>query len=216
VIDKLPSYVVEQNRIDLYQNTMRVMALMVQHQSRTDISTFVDGMRWTAETIGTQIPDINKTKIKAALKWLVDNLFIEKRGEEWFVKPEGIDAFREEMTTTSIATGSIIQAFRDEALTGCDDRGKQSSLSKVALPEIGHHHGNANKPENKMIRHCLIMDKIRKLAIKYGQTIDKTTSEIVEGVIHQCNQCGQYKRHHKDNSKNGWQSACIDCRKSQR
>lgn len=206
----------DQRRIENTQNSMKVLELMVQHQRRTERGTFTDGLIWSAKMIGEQIGlDIKRTN--TALKCLLRRGLVEKRGREWFTTSEARDAFSEDVRSVALSLGGSDHAFRTEALTGCDELGHETKLSRAVLPFSARNYEPGNRIERETINAVLRYNHIRAVAAKLGRTIEETNEGFASGAIHQCNQCGEVRWHHRHGGKGGeFQHACTDCMRARR
>lgn len=209
--NRRPLYEREQENLDLQTDTMRIMQLLILHQ-RPD-----DGLSWTSEAIGVHLTDAQPWQVKDALLWLQRRGYIELiRGSRWSKTTEGEQWYNEEFRRTELNTGASDYAFRHEALTGMTEGGRRSRLKWAALPSPARNYAPGNRIEREIIELCLRYNRIRAIAAKLGRTIEETNEGFASGEIHTCNQCGELKPHHRDNSKDGWQIACVDCRKVRR
>jgi len=94
-------------------------------------------MCWSESSIASHLRmDVDATL--QALYWLRFLGHVEPRCGEWFFTPYGKEVYLEESKSPWLQTGSAVQRFREEALSGTTAEGKQSKIESAALPSLVH------------------------------------------------------------------------------
>jgi hypothetical protein len=103
--------------------------------------------------------------------------------------------------------------FRWEALTGCNDLGKQSTMDRAALPTSRRMKSLTNWVEDDYIRAIDYRASLRKVAAEYGLS-DQEAAIHAEGPskygwIKKCTWCGQMGMHQYVSKKKGTLRECC-------
>lgn len=192
------------------QDEMRVLELLAQYHCETGDSS----VSWTAASISRQLSMGIKT-IESALERLSFIEHVYSAGQEWYITQEGLDSF------DSINSGMFdnletpYHAWRIEALTGVTSNGQRSSITWAAL-DSGKQRNMVNSAEHAIVDACGMSEHVRRIAERLGMTADDVLESMVSGEIHRCSSCGRQQLHHADRTRNGWQGACIECRRERR
>ena len=192
---------------------------------------FLDtAIRWTAAAIAehsglvpfgsTDDRAAEIARVNRALLYLCARQWVSAHGRRnpvFKVTIYGVESYHQEAKHPHMDTGAAAIAFRDEVLTGCDARGRQSGITWASLPSRARQNRSENNAEEEQLKRCVQVERVHKIAVDNGMVDAAVIDMLATGEIHTCNRCGRMKRHHRDSSsRHSWQSACITCRKTAR
>lgn len=215
-----------------WQDAMAIMAMLrrvqiVRWDQETGDIQYADGFHWSADAIGEYAGIINRgelgnpndqKRVDRALLFLAGQGWVLpiRRGRvtEYRAQVHGLEEYEAVSKRPQINTGAAYLSFREEALTGMDSRGEQSTMSRAALPAGTHQGDSRNRIEDEQLRRCAEVQHLHVIAQDNGCTDEEAVKKICIGEIRRCPQCGKMMTHHRHGS--GWQSACTVCRKKVR
>jgi hypothetical protein len=212
---ELPHDFKERRRIDAVAMDNRVMQVLVTYQVLNEgTGSLEDGLVWTDTEISRLMHHDDVEAVHMALQRLLARGWVTRRRNEWVKTTDGEDEFRAEIRDPRLKLSP--QEFKREALTGVDKRGKQSTLTRAALPgkELRERR-NADQHRN-----IVIAGYVRDVAEMLGISPEEAHRGLfVEQSIRLCKGFGDRGEHvgvfHR-RGQNGWQHLCTECRKKVR
>lgn len=176
------------------------------------------GIKCTFSAIDSHFKKLGAIRVTRALLRLMSDGWVQRIGNQYIATPIGRDEHRIDCINSKINNGSAAIQFRNEALTNCDNRGKQSNLDRAALPSNQKISRSRNSEESRQVKRCSDSEHINKIANDNNVIAVDVIEMLISGEIRECRKCGIMKRHHAANGKNGkrWQSKCIECCKVSR
>lgn len=204
-----------------WADAMKIMgtlrSVQVDHwDPQTERLEYTTGIHWDFGAVSVYSGIHDNARLMRALLFLVSQGWILQIRREYRAQPFGLVEYEAISKRPEIDTGAAYIRFRDEALTGTDSAGKQSALTRVALPNGSRAESPRNRVEEAQLKRCVEVEFIHRIALENGCRDDnEAMDKLATGEIHKCCRCGRQKAHHAANEKNGkkWQSGCITCRK---
>lgn len=163
------------------------------------------------ETLINQMSPANGETVCRAIELAMSLEYIEQEWpNEWRPTPEGIKAY----DVATLRTEFISDAedrFRYEALTGCNDLGKQSTIERAALPSKGFLY-RQNREAQKYAHNIDEKRRVIQFMAATGETYDTVMEGLASGRIGICREGGipHWGKFHRKG--NGYRSVCARCR----
>lgn len=168
-----------------------------------------DGTNFTTEILNLICP-ADEDLILDAIMLATKNGYMTVENERRFITDEGIDAYETAIGRTSFVS-SAESAFREEVLSGTTSDGKETPITRAALPSPGFTKG-PNRVERRAVNDCDDMAGFEQFLQKNGETEESAIDGLTTGRLGLCyNGRTHWGEFHRDGS--GYRTVCKVCRR---
>ena len=195
-----------QSKIDIEVEAMLILQKLLQFQN---------GVIWTA-SIFSDVMNHDIEKVKAGLKYLIDRGYVRYSLGSYSKTDEGCEYYESARDKSSIQSSA--GAWKFEALTGIDNRGKKSAIVNGAIPRGTFYPRESSDPESCFFEkeeQQKMKAREAKAAQLLGLSVEKFRELFEDGLIKLCMGASKNDPHlgrfHRKG--NGTRHMCVACMK---
>ena len=144
----------------------------------------------------------------------IDAGFVTAKNGRLFLTASGSEEWEAAKRSPQISNAAAVSSWKLEALTGCDRKGRQSSMDNAAIHGQISRAPSMPRPEDMVDDVRQFSGMIKKTAERIGVTFDEALQMVGTGKIKKCASCGKVAKHSKN--RNGYRNICTRCERGRR